>query len=142
MGRRQAREVALEVLFQIDLCHSSVEDALSFAIANAGSEDKGLACKAIDYAEHLVNGTLQHLKEIDALLEAKSQGWTLARMATVDRNLLRIAAFEMIFSEENIDVGIAINEAVEIAKQYSSSDSSRYVNGVLDALAKEYVKRK
>ncbi|MBR6906854.1 MAG: transcription antitermination factor NusB, partial [Selenomonadaceae bacterium] len=76
------------------------------------------------------------LTEIDALIASYAKGWKLERMAVVDRNILRLASYEMKFCDPVLDPGIAINEAVELAKKYGTDDSGRFVNGILDAMAR------
>lgn len=89
-----------------------------------------------DYAVSLVRGVEEHLADIDACLEATSENWAVARMPIVDRSILRLAAFEMIY-EEDVPVSVAINEAVELAKEFGGEDESpRFVNGVLGRIAK------
>ena len=88
------------------------------------------------FAEELVKGTLEKLKDIDALIEKLAENWILGRMAAVDRNILRFAAFEILYRKD-IPSAVTINEALEIAKKYSSSESAPFLTGVLDRLAKE-----
>lgn len=89
-----------------------------------------------EFAEELVKGTLEKLEDIDALIEQLAENWILGRMAAVDRNILRFAAFEILYRRD-IPSAVTINEALEIAKKYSSSESAPFLNGVLDRLAKE-----
>jgi len=89
-----------------------------------------------EFAEELVKGTLEKLEDIDALIEKLAENWILGRMAAVDRNILRLAAFEILYRRD-IPSAVTINEALEIAKKYSSSESAPFLNGVLDRLAKE-----
>jgi len=89
-----------------------------------------------EFAEELVKGTLEKLEDIDALIEKLAENWILGRMAAVDRNILRLAAFEILYRKD-IPSAVTINEALEIAKKYSSSESAPFLNGVLDRLAKE-----
>ena len=89
-----------------------------------------------EFAEELVKGTLEKLEDIDALIEKLAENWILGRMAAVDRNILRFAAFEILYRRD-IPSAVTINEALEIAKKYSSSESAPFLNGVLDRLAKE-----
>lgn len=89
-----------------------------------------------EFAEELVKGSLEKLEDIDALIEKLAENWILERMAAVDRNILRLAAFEILYRKD-IPSAVTINEALEIAKKYSSSESAPFLNGVLDRLAKE-----
>jgi len=96
---------------------------------------EGLKEADLRYAQGLIKGTCAARDEIDAAIARTAKEWKLARMAGVDRNLIRMAFYEMYYQEERIDPGIAINEAVELAKKYGS-DASRYVNGILSAMQK------
>ena len=134
MSRRHAREAALLTLFQLEFGadDSSAENASDLAI----DEIEGIKEKDLPYAHALVQGTRAHLAEIDAEIARLAKEWKLHRMAAVDRNLIRMAYYEMRCQEERIDPPIAINEAVELAKKYGSDDASRYVNGILAAMQK------
>ena len=88
------------------------------------------------FVAQLVHGTRANLEAIDAQIAANSREWKVERMAAVDRNLTRMATYEMCFAEEKLTPNIAINEAVELAKKYGTDDSSRYVNGILGAIMK------
>ena len=134
MSRRHAREAALLTLFQLEFGadDSSAENASDLAI----DEIEGIKEKDLPYAHALVQGTRAHLAEIDAEIARLAKEWKLHRMAAVDRNLIRMAYYEMRYQEERIDPPVAINEAVELAKKYGSDDASRYVNGILAAMQK------
>lgn len=133
MIRRIAREVALQSLFQIDFNQCEVEPAVEAAITE---HDEPNAPKAWDYALMLVQGVMDHKDEIDARLSEFAIDWTIERMPATDRNILRVAAYEMLIAAEPVAPGVAINEAVEIAKAYGTEESPRFVNGVLGKLAK------
>lgn len=139
MSRRQAREVALQALFQLDLNHGDDGERGRYetlALDTAFGESGGMPEHDRDYAENVVLGTRRNLEAIDELISSASQEWKLERMAAVDRNIVRMAAFEMKFGEEKIKPNIAINEAVELAKKYGTDDSGRFVNGILGAIIK------
>lgn len=87
------------------------------------------------YAEKIVKGVLDNLEKIDPMVERYAENWSMERMAYVDRNILRLAAFEIVYCDD-IPVKVAINEAVELAKRYGEADSSKFVNGILDHIAK------
>ena len=91
------------------------------------------------FAEHLVEGVCRNHAEIDAVIEKHSTNWRLIRMPTVDRNILRLATYELLF-EHDIAASVTLNEAIEIAKRFGSEDSGGFVNGVLDPIAKELEK--
>ena len=143
MSRRQAREVALQALFQLDFNRPELEEQReayeTLAIDTALSEAEGgdLTKKDRRYIETVVTGTRQNLEKIDEMIAGQAKGWTLDRMAAVDRNLARLAVFEMCFAEEKLAPGIAINEAIELAKKFGTDESGRYVNGLLNALVKK-----
>lgn len=140
MSRRQAREAALQTLFQLELnppLETASEEswqtwALDAAVAEMPLETK----RDYRYAASLVRGTRENLAAIDEEIAASTRDWKIDRMTGVDRNIVRIALYEMKYRTEKIDVGIAINEAVELAKKFGTDDSSRYVNGILGGLAR------
>lgn len=140
MSRRQAREVALQALFQLDLNHADApkQEMMyeTLAIDAALSECRKLHEKDRAFIESLVHGTRKNLIAIDARIADTSREWKIERMATVDRNLIRMALYEMLFSDMELKPNIAINEAVELAKKYGTDDSARYVNGILGAVLK------
>ena len=143
MSRRQAREVALQALFQLDFnSHDEEEqretyETLAIDAALGEAEGETLTKKDRQYIETVVTGTRSQLGAIDEMISAHAKGWKLGRMAAVDRNLARLAVFEMCFAEEKLAPGIAINEAVELAKKYGTDESGRYINGILNALVKK-----
>lgn len=130
-SRRAARELALNVLYQVDVAKLSPLEALNTAIENINLDES-----ASEFSTALVNGTLEHLKEIDERLCSLSVGWDLQRQPAVDRNILRMAIFEMLYLDY-IPASVSINEAVELAKKYSTEESGRFINGVLGALARQ-----
>lgn len=132
MKRRKAREYALQLLFQIDFTKRELErkDLEEFWSDKKESRD------IKEFAEKLVKGTLESLEEIDSIIEKATENWFLKRMAAVDRNILRFAAYE-ILHRKDIPYAVTINEALEIAKKYSSAEAASFLNGVLDKLAKE-----
>jgi transcription antitermination protein NusB len=157
--RREARERAIQFLFQHDL--NPPED-LEMALnhfwdsqrAAAIAEDKGMATwgqpvelpppSAEDaavrlFAEPLIRGTLEHRNEADELIKKHAQNWDLHRMAAVDRNILRLAIYEMLFRDD-IPPVVSINEAVDIAKKFSTQDSGKFVNGILDKVKGELLR--
>jgi N utilization substance protein B len=132
MRRRKAREYALQLLFQLDFTGKSY----TFQARDDFWADKNESGDVRDFAEGLVKGTVEHIEEIDKLIEKVTENWAMKRMAAVDRNILRFAAYE-IFFRKDIPSAVTINEALEIAKKYSSSESASFLNGVLDKLAQE-----
>ncbi|WP_371370786.1 transcription antitermination factor NusB [Sporomusa aerivorans] len=134
MSRRKAREMAVQALFQLDF-NSGVtsEEALAAVLSERG-EDINDSTKL--YAKALVDGTYQNLAAIDGYISELSREWKLDRMAGVDRNIARMAIFEMKYSQERLQPGVAINEAVELAKTFGTEDSSRFINGILGSIVK------
>ena len=132
MKRRKAREYALQMLFQLDFTDRVYDRK---AIEEFWS-DKPVQREVQEFAVSLVRGTLEHLDSIDAMIEKVTENWLLQRMAAVDRNILRFAAYEIIYRED-IPPVVTINEALEIAKKYSTTEAASFLNGVLDRIAKE-----
>lgn len=129
--RREARELALRMLFQLDLGRQPVDEVVEAALAQSLLEGSNR-----EYAEILVRETLNHLAEIDPRIAALTPDWNSDRQAVVDRNILRIAAYELLYRPD-APVAAVVNEAVELAKKYSTAESGRFVNGVLGALARQ-----
>ena len=132
MKRRKAREYALQLLFQTDFTQGKLN---SKDIKEFWSEKKE-AKDVKDFTEDLVRGTLGRLNEIDTIIETVTENWLLKRMSAVDRNILRFAAYEILYRKD-IPSAVTINEAIEIAKKFSSTEAAPFLNGVLDRLAKE-----
>jgi N utilization substance protein B len=130
MNRRQAREYALKMLFQHDFVgnRSGPECAGDQWYEQKANEDLR------KFARELVSGTLKHLEEIDKVVQEAAENWKLDRMSAVDRNILRCAVYEILFKSD-IPAAVTINEALEIAKKYSSEESVSFINGLLDKIA-------
>lgn len=133
MSRRKARETAVQALFYLDFNHTDMESA----IAAVMDERETMSGNAKDYARLLVSGAREHQGEIDRIIAAVSNEWKLDRMAAVDRNIARVAIFEMNYSGEKLPPNVIINEAVELAKTFGTEDSSRFINGILGSLVKK-----
>lgn len=154
MGKRRlSREMALQMLYQRELGRSSLReilgnfDVMDFLVERfeaEGEEDSSpdprralvrlaQAKAALPYAHYLVEGTLARQEEIDSLIRAQAEHWRLERMPAVDRNILRMAIFELLDTEDVPKV-VILDEAVELAKIYGSEQSGRFVNGMLDGL--------
>ena len=130
--RRQSRELALQVLFQQEF-----SPTLPFDQALRTFKEYHKAPVDVwDYAEVLLAGVVANKEEIDQTIQRNSAHWTLERMALVELNIMRIATFELLHMANEIPEKTAINEALEIAKKYGSTDSASYVNGVLDQVLK------
>jgi N utilization substance protein B len=130
--RRQSREMALQILFQWEfLPNLKVDQSLNLFKSNfEASEDTW------NYAKELVEGIRQNEQKIDDILSSSSSHWSVHRMPLVDRNIMRIAIFELLMAQEPIPLKAAINEAIEIAKKYGTTDSPAFINGVLDQIVK------
>ena len=129
-SRRRARELALQMLFENDLSGTAPEEMfLQFQEWNQAAESTR------DYAKKLVVGTLSHRTEIDALITRQADHWRLERMPAVDRNILRLALYE-IRHEPETPAPVVIDEALEIAKRFSTPRSSQFINGILDGVLK------
>lgn len=124
MKRRIAREKALQALYQVDIVGAEVEAAMESALNGAESDP---------YFEALVTGIVANREKLDELIRTNLENWTLERLANIDRNLLRIAAYEMIHSED-VPVSVAMDEAIEIAKRFGDDQSSSFVNAVLSKI--------
>ncbi len=129
-NRRQAREIALQILFQTEFAPQISYQAFLDVF------EQSVDPEIINYADLLVTGVQSNKAAIDSKIQASSSHWKVDRMATIDRNLLRIAVYEMKFASELIKENIAINEAVEIAKKFGTTDSAGFVNGLLDQVSK------
>lgn len=130
-ARRQAREAALQVIYLKDVGRGALE-----TVPEAAWSDRPLTGKTRDFAQRLADGVFARQEEIDALIKKYAQNWEMGRMATVDRDILRMAAWE-ILCEIETPINVIINEALEIAKKYSTSESSKFVNGILDKIKSE-----
>ena len=127
MKRRTAREKALQALFQIDLSDTDAQEAINHVL-----EEK----KRDEYLEFLVNGAVENLGEIDEIIMNNLENWTIDRLNNIDRNILRIATFEMLKSAD-VPVNVVIDEAIEIAKAFGDDQSSKFVNAVLSKIKKQ-----
>lgn len=136
MIRRIARELVLQSLFQIDFSEGEGANALNAAIEERADKS---AEKARAYAQDVLNGVLANNGAIDAKIGEFAIDWSLDRMPAVDRNILRIAVYEMFFAEDKLVPNVAINEAVEIAKIYGTDDTPRFINGVLGKMVRSDV---
>lgn len=150
LSRVMARETAFKALFQLEFNfaaegedNTAYEDlAIETMIEDAdfltqGDDPRKLTEEDLLYVKETVKGTRAHLAEIDEIISANlKQSWQLSRLMAADRNILRLAVYEMQFAEPPLSKSIAINEAVELAKIYGTDDSSRFVNGLLEAISK------
>jgi len=133
--RRKARIAALQALYELDCTRHKVEETSARLRAR-----ETLAQEALGFSEELVKGVLQHKSELDALIRKFARAFPVEQMSIIDRNILRLAIFEILFSDK-APLKAAINEAIELAKSFGSESSSRLVNGVLGVVAGEREKR-
>ncbi len=128
-SRRRAREVVVQVLFQRDLNpDTDVDNEFQFLKTRLNSKEA-----IVRFAEQLLNGIRNHREKIDEALQQTAENWKLSRMAVTDRSILRLGAYEIMFSRETPG-RVAINEAIELAKRYGTNNSYQFVNGILDRL--------
>ena len=157
--RRRAREMAIQMLYQSDLGQESCdrvvadfrpgdylseerEEMSSTVPRRAATTDLSARAaaeleNALEYAKTLVRGTLDHLDQIDALIRQQAEHWRLERMPPVDRNILRLAVYEFLF-ETDVPKLVILDEAIELAKEFGTEQSGRFVNGVLDGILKSH----
>jgi N utilization substance protein B len=136
LSRRLARETALQVLFQRDL---TKEPLITAQEVHRWAEEFKVPELSRVFAQSLVDGTIEHLDEIDQKLTSFAQDWTLSRMANVDRNVMRLAAYEILFCPD-IPGRVSLNEAIELAKRFGGEESAKFVNGILDRVVDSVTK--
>ena len=132
-ARRKARICALQMLFQYDVARPSVEE-LTRSYWEAFGDDMGNVPH--EFSDKLAVGAISHLDEIDALIKRRAENWRIQRMAVVDRNLLRLAIYEFLF-ESDTPKTVVINEALEIARRFSTFEATQFINGILDAIKRD-----
>ncbi|HHV17463.1 MAG TPA: transcription antitermination factor NusB [Thermoanaerobacterales bacterium] len=130
MSRRTAREKAFKMLFAIDIGDNTIEEASEIVMYLMKNESHKLFILSV------VRGVLENLSKIDELINKYSDDWSVNRMASTDRNILRLAIYEILYCQD-IPVSVSINEAVEIAKKYGDEQSYKFINGLLGAIAKD-----
>lgn len=126
--RTRARELALQALYQLDIRGVEVLDDVGRFLGQRESEPE-----VRDFARRLIDGCWQHRDRLDATIGEVAENWEVRRMAVVDRNVLRLASFELLFLDD-VPPKVAINEAIDLAKRYSTADSGAFVNGILDRI--------
>ena len=141
-SRRRAREYALQALFQSDMAETEVSRALNALWSGLLEDEDGSLggrqadSSEIDFASNLAAGVEREQNVLDRKIETCSTNWRMSRMPHVDRNILRMGAYELLFMED-VPAHVTINEAIELAKKYGTSESRGFVNGILDRLARE-----
>lgn len=134
-NRHRAREAAFQMLYQWEVGKLPPEAAIEDFAAIEQDEGRPLSASARTFAAQLVTGTVAHVTEADALIARHAQHWRIERIATVDRLILRLAIFELLYAPDT-PPGVVIDEAIELARTFSEADAVRFVNGVLDAIHK------
>lgn len=132
--RTRSREFSLQILYQMDITH----DDCDLALENfwQSHQDEDISDELKEFTSRLVKGTKEHLEQIDKNISQHATNWELERMAVIDRNILRMGGFELLFCED-IPPKVSINEAVDLAKKYSEADSGKFVNAILDKIKLE-----
>ncbi len=130
-GRRGARAIALKILYAIDISQADPEEAIKLFYKSFLPKDYSFDQWDRPFMEFLVRGVCKHKQELDSTIEKASDNWRLYRMAVVDRNILRMSIFEMFYCKE-IPPKVSINEAIELGKIFGDTESSSFINGVLD----------
>ena len=134
-SRRRSRQRALQILFQSDLRCQPVEEALTAYYSSLYSEETDQRLEPDPFTEQLVRGTAEQRAEIDRLIARHSEHWRLERMPAVDRNILRLAIYEL--TALKTAPAVVINEALELARRFSGEESVPFINGLLDAVRRE-----
>jgi transcription antitermination factor NusB len=129
--RSKAREYVLQMLYQVDITRGDWQEILKGFWESNEQGDISLELK--DFSAQLLGGVIEHMQDIDKKISKYAANWQLERMAFVDRNIMRLGCFELIFRED-IPPKVTINEAVELAKKYSGSESGKFVNAILDQI--------
>jgi len=129
--RRKSREYALQMLYQYDVSHQSA------GLADGFWADKEVPENIMEFADSIVDGVIENLDMIDDKIRLSASNWSIDRMAVVDRNILRMAVFELFYIKD-IPVKVTINEAIEIAKRFGEEESGSFVNGILDRIVRDH----
>lgn len=130
MKRRRAREYALQILFQLDMGGSELTDQIWTEFWENNEEDEEVK----EFTRDIVASTQKHIPEIDKAIIKAAENWSIERMAVIDRNILRSATYELLYRKD-VPPPVVINEALEIAKKYSTEGSAPFINGILDKIA-------
>ncbi len=129
-SRRKARECALQMLFAADVCETLNDEVVRTYWTELGETDVEPAAR--EFASRLASGTIAHLETLDERIKSRAEHWRISRMAIVDRNILRLAVYEFLY--EPTPRTVAINEALEIARRFSTYEATQFINGILDAI--------
>lgn len=129
--RRKSREHTLKILYRRDITNENIDEI----IKNYWKENN-INSRITEFSEELARGAVNNLKEIDRYIEKTSENWTLDRIGVIDRNILRMAVYELLFMKD-VPPKVTINEAIEIAKKFGTDDSADFINGILDKIQSE-----
>jgi len=138
--RTRSRELALQILYQVDLRKERRDEFIADFWENQTASDDTLDDSIMEFSTTLVEGTLKNLIKIDEYITGYAENWQLSRMAVIDRNIMRMGVFELLYLED-MPPKVAINEAVELAKKYGDTESGKFVNGILDKINKKEVRK-
>ncbi|KIL41105.1 nitrogen utilization protein B [Gordoniibacillus kamchatkensis] len=141
MRRRVAREIAIQSLYQIEMNEVTAKEAVAMAVHEAEHDNEAQLATRGDkvspaYVQELVEGTRRNVAAIDEMLSDYLKGWQMDRLSRVDREVLRLAAYEMVYRDD-VPPKVALNEAIELAKHFGTEESGKFVNGVLGKMIKE-----
>jgi len=131
--RRKAREIALQILYGLDVQQVDLAEAISLFWINFDEANEKISEEIKSFSTELVEGTWKNRKKIDKLISGNSSNWTLGRMSRVDKSILRMAVYELLFCPD-IPPKVTLNEAIDLGKIYGSENSGSFINGILNAL--------
>jgi transcription antitermination factor NusB len=134
--RTRARELSLQLLYQVDIRRDDIDSLIDDFWSNQIHNSEELEQQIKDFATRLAKGTIENIKSIDAVIVSYTQNWQLERMAAIDRNIMRMACYELLYLDD-IPPKVSINEAVDLAKKYGDTESGKFVNGILDKINKK-----
>jgi N utilization substance protein B len=137
-ARHRSRKRALQVLFEWDIRRDSIDGAIGHYYDTLYSEENETKPKTDRFMEELVRGTVARSEEIDRIIQERAENWRIERMAVVDRNILRLAIFEL--TKKEVPPPVIIDEALELARQFSADESVSFINGVLDGVVRQSAK--
>ena len=132
-ARRKARECALQMLFQYDIARPELDELIRTYWEEMNEAPRS---DVTDFAVQLVKGAIEHLEDIDERIRKRTEHWRISRMAVVDRNLLRLAVYEFLYEQETPKT-VVINEALEIARRFSTYEATQFINGILDGIKRD-----
>lgn len=133
MNRRKARELTLQILYQLDFLYEKPTSESFESLILSSEQSKRIQ----GFTEELIRGTIENLEEIDRIIQEAAEHWKVERMSAVDRNILRFTVYEIMYRKD-IPPAVTINEALEIAKRYSTAESAPFINGLLDKIAQDF----